>query len=224
LKNIVFPINFYSKYKECSSSLSESQFFIKIDENLRNTLKSSFEILSYVCVEIGFGKGEFLIDYAKANPSYQIIGIEKSLNLIKKLSRRLEFYQIENVRLIEGKADFVFYFLVPEEFVDEVIINFPDPWPKKAHIERRLINHNFFKLIFPKLKSNSRIYISTDVEDYKNYMIEELNKTIRSGFKYDLKNVKLGFWNENFSTRYLRKWLRQNKKIYSLEIVRYTIS
>jgi len=217
MRNIIFPLNFFHSY---FSNFCVSDFFVKVNKNLSMVIELSFDSFSYVVVEVGFGKGDFLLEYAKANPSYQIIGIEKSLKLVKDLSKRLDFYNISNIRLIEAKADFAFYFLIPDNFVDLVIINFPDPWPKKSHISRRLVNHNFLKLIYPKLKNNSKIFVSTDVEDYKDFIIDSLKKVIRSGFSYKLQDVILGFWESNFSTKYLRKWLKQNKKIYSLQIVK----
>jgi len=208
--NIIFPINFYQK----CFKLSNEDSFIKVDK--RNFIEMVFEEINFLVVEIGFGKGDFLIHYSSDYPNKQFVGIEKSDNLVKEVAKRLERNGIRNVRLINAKAEFALYFLFPDSSIDMVIINFPDPWPKKAHIERRLVNSNFLKLLSKKLKKGSSIYFSTDVENYKDFVIDSLKKI--NNLK--LENVILGFWEERYQTKYLKKWLKQNKKIFSLHIIK----
>ncbi|MFN3995361.1 MAG: hypothetical protein ACK4GR_02380, partial [bacterium] len=119
-----------------------------------------------------------------------------------------------------SKAEFATYFLIPDNFLNEVIINFPDPWPKKAHISRRLVNKNFLALLYKKIKNSGKIMVSTDVENYKDFILENLKILINQGYKYRIEKVFLGFWNENYQTKYLRKWIKLNRKIFSLEILK----
>ncbi|MCS6955707.1 MAG: tRNA (guanosine(46)-N7)-methyltransferase TrmB [Candidatus Calescibacterium sp.] len=214
--NIIFPINFYQKvYKlSCSSN------FIRVNRNSSYVLRLVFDSIDYLVLEIGFGKGDFLLQYSIDNPGYQIVGIEKSDRLVKEVSKKLERSGVSNVRLIQANAEFAVYFLIPDNSVDELIINFPDPWPKKAHIGRRLVNTNFLKLLNTKMKKGSKIFVSTDVEDYKDFIIDSVRKAANQGLSFRVTNIFMGFWNERYQTKYLKKWLKENKKIFSIEIQR----
>ncbi|MGC8815093.1 MAG: tRNA (guanosine(46)-N7)-methyltransferase TrmB [bacterium] len=203
-KNILFPFEIFNKIDDYYLILEPK--FIDIKKLFNNERE--------LYVEIGFGKGDFLIEFAKNNKDKAILGIEKSQSLVKEVSKKLVLNEIDNVKLIEGLAEFVFYFNIPYESVKSLIINFPDPYPKKAHINRRLLNKKFFKLIYPKLTKDCLIYISTDVIDYRDYIIDELN----SLNLYKIEKFLLGFYDENYQTKYLKKWKKLNKKIYSLII------
>ncbi|MCS7243348.1 MAG: tRNA (guanosine(46)-N7)-methyltransferase TrmB [Candidatus Calescibacterium sp.] len=212
--NIIFPVNFYQKiYK-----LSCSGGFIRVNRNSSYILRLVFDSIDYLVLEVGFGKGDFLLQYSIDNPGYQIVGIEKSDRLVKEVSKKLVRNGISNVRLIQASAEFALYFLIPDDSVDEIIINFPDPWPKKAHISRRLVNPNFLKLLNNKMKKGSRIFVSTDVIDYKDFIIDSVKKAVNQGSCFRVTNVFMGFWNEKYQTKYLKKWLKENKKIFSIEI------
>lgn len=215
--HLVFPINFFQKYYK----LGNDECFLRVNNNLSYILQLVFEDTNYVVLEIGFGQGDFLIQYALDNPEHKILGIEKSENLVKEVCKKLERKNINNVRLINAKAEFAVYFLIPNNFIDKVIINFPDPWPKKAHINRRLVNSNFLALLYNKMKTPANIWVSTDVESYKDFIIEAVEKLINRGFRYKINHFLLGFWDQQYQTKYLKKWLKQNKKIFSIEIVKY---
>ncbi|MEN3015699.1 MAG: tRNA (guanosine(46)-N7)-methyltransferase TrmB [bacterium] len=213
---IIFPINLYQKLY----SLNVNDNFIKISRDTNYIAHLVFEKITYVVLEIGFGDGKFIIEYAKDNQDKQIIGIEKSDYLVKHVAKKLTKEGINNVRLISSMANFAIYFLVPENFLDLIIVNFPDPWPKKAHISRRLLNPNFFKMIYPKMKQNSKIFISTDVEKYKDYILDSIDTVNSHKPLFKVENVFLGFWYEKYQTKYLNKWLKVGKKIFSIEITR----
>ncbi|MCX7871083.1 MAG: tRNA (guanosine(46)-N7)-methyltransferase TrmB [bacterium] len=203
-KHIIFPFNHFPKLND---------FYLLLKPKFIET-KELFNKDSNLYIEIGFGKGDFLINFAKNNKDKTIIGIERSQSLVKEVSKKLVLNKIDNVKLIEGLAEFVFYFYIPHNSVELLIINFPDPYPKKAHINRRLLNKKFFKLIYPKLTNNALIYIATDCDKYRDYIIQEL-KTLNI---YKIEKFILGFYDENYQTKYLKKWLKLNKKIYSFII------
>ena len=214
-QNILFPFNHFKKIDDYYLFLEPC--FINIDELFSLNKGINEKIDKNLYVEIGFGKGDFLIDFAKNNKDIPIIGIEKSQALVKEVSKKLTYNNITNVKLIEGLADFVFYFYIPYNSVKKVIINFPDPYPKKAHINRRLLNKKFFKLIYYKLTKDALIYIATDSDNYRDYVISELKSLNRF---YKIERFLLGFYDQNYQTKYLRKWLKLNKKIYSLIIIK----
>ncbi len=203
-KNIILPFNHFPKLND-HYLLLKPQFI---------NIKDLFNKDKNLYIEIGFGKGDFLIDFAKNNKDKPIIGIEKSQSLVKEVSKKLILNEIDNVKLIEGLAEFVFHFYIPYNSVELLIINFPDPYPKKAHINRRLLNRKFLKLIYPKLTNDSLIYIATDSNNYRDYIIQE----IKALYTYKIEKFILGFYDENYQTKYLKKWLKLNRKIYSFII------
>jgi tRNA (guanine-N7-)-methyltransferase len=125
-------------------------------------------------VEIGFGNGAFLADLAKASPERQFIGIERSLGSLTRLFSRLMRNDIQNVRVIQADASFIIDRLFGPEDVSRLFINFPDPWPKKRHYPRRLIQPDFIKLISRRLCPGGEVMIGTDHADYAEWIIEVL--------------------------------------------------
>jgi tRNA (guanine-N7-)-methyltransferase len=113
-------------------------------------------------VEIGFCRGEFLMDLAARRPDLQYVGIECSFKRVLKMARRLARTPIENIRLLNGFAEL----LVPDLFaagsVSEFWINFPDPWPKRNHEERRLLRSSFVSTLAKRLGAGDALHIATD--------------------------------------------------------------
>jgi len=203
-RNILLPYNHFEKLND---------YFLLLEPKFID-IKKIFNKYSNLYVEVGFGKGDFLIDFAKNNQDKAILAIERSQSLVKEVSKKLILNNIDNVVLVEGLADFIFHFYIPFGSVEKLIINFPDPYTKKAHIPRRLINKRFLKLIYNKLTKDSLIYIATDSVSYRDYIINEL-KSLKI---YKIEKFLLGFYDENYQTKYLKKWLKLNRKIYSFII------
>ena len=118
-----------------------------------------------IIIEIGSGNGENAINLSRIYLKNLIIAcdvyIDGHISLINKIIK----YNIDNI-LIYNKNCYYLFDNLPKKSVDEIWILYPDPWPKKKHYKRRLINDNFLLLINNILKSNGKIYISTDDRDY----------------------------------------------------------
>jgi hypothetical protein len=96
-------------------------------------------------VDIGFGRGEFLIDAARKEPHRAFVGIERSFKRTLKMARRLARLTIGNVRLVESTAQAGIPEFFPERSIESAWINFPDPWPKDRHAARRLVQAPFIR-------------------------------------------------------------------------------
>lgn len=125
-------------------------------------------------VEIGFGNGAFLADLALASPERQFIGIERSLGSLQRLFSRLESRGIENVRAIQADASFALDRLFGTGDVSRLYVNFPDPWPKERHHNRRLIQPAFVDLVSRRLARDGELMIGTDHADYAAWITEVL--------------------------------------------------
>lgn len=129
---------------------------------------------SPLVIEIGFGMGQSLFQIAKANPEKNYIGIEVHRPGVGALMAMLEEHQIKNVRIYSTDAILVLKECIQANSVSEVLIYFPDPWPKKRHHKRRLIQPYFLSLILNILKPLGIIHCATDWEDYAHHMMEVL--------------------------------------------------
>lgn len=116
-------------------------------------------------LEIGFGDGEHLVNFARAHPATGVIGAERFINgLVACLESVLED-TLTNVRIFPDDAGFLWQKL-PKQSLHHVYILFPDPWPKKRHHKRRLIQPAFLKTCYEYLAPGGKIWIASDIPDY----------------------------------------------------------
>lgn len=133
-----------------------------------------------VIVEIGFGMGASLLEMAKSKPDTNFIGIEVHVAGVGSLAADLHDNDVKNVRIVNFDAVEVFKNYIPAESLAGIQIFFPDPWHKKKHNKRRLIQPDFIKLIVATLSEGGFIHCATDWEDYAVHMLTVLSsdKTI----------------------------------------------
>ncbi|MCB8952205.1 MAG: tRNA (guanosine(46)-N7)-methyltransferase TrmB [Ardenticatenales bacterium] len=128
-------------------------------------------------LEIGFGGGHFLVDLARKRPDANVLGIEISNPSLRRTQDRLRKGGITNTRLLYGDARVLFWLLCAPTTVQEVYINFPDPWPKPSHYRRRLVSDAFLQLAATRMPPGARLEIATDHPDYQAWINEHLART-----------------------------------------------
>lgn len=165
-------------------------------------------------IEIGMGKGNFIIGMAKMNPNINFIGIEMYDSVIVKAVQKLEYEKIDNLKLIRMDAR-----LINDVFDKEIsliYLNFSDPWPKKRTAKRRLTHERFLILYEKIFKEKKVIYMKTDNVPLFEFSIESLSE-----FGYKLKNISLDLHNSDFQgnimTEYEKKFNEKGIKINRLE-------
>ncbi|MDE2234316.1 MAG: tRNA (guanosine(46)-N7)-methyltransferase TrmB [Gammaproteobacteria bacterium] len=121
-------------------------------------------------LEIGFGNGENLLALAQAHPEQDFIGIEVHRPGVGHLLNRLAAAQVSNVRLACEDAREVLERCVPDCSLDAILLYFPDPWPKKRHHKRRLVQADFVGLLARKLKGGGVFRVATDWPDYAQHI------------------------------------------------------
>lgn len=166
-----------------------------------------------VNLEIGLGDGKNLIHLAKENPSNMFLGCDVHLPGIGSTLNNCELQSIKNVRFLVGDINEV---LTPfGRIFQNVYIFFPDPWPKKRHRKRRLINKDFLYYISEKIKFDGKIFIATDCEDYAVSILDmiEISEGIEncSGTR---KFAKRPLW--RILTKFEKKALQANSKVYEI--------
>nr|VFJ67199.1 MAG: tRNA (guanine-N(7)-)-methyltransferase [Candidatus Kentron sp. FW] len=125
-------------------------------------------------LEIGFGMGDGLIEMALANPQRDYLGIEVYEPGLGRLLHRLSRENVANVRAIRGDAVEVLSRCIAPHGLDGILIYFPDPWPKKRHHKRRIVQPAFVSLICVCLNPGGRLELATDWEDYAMHMLKTL--------------------------------------------------
>ena len=125
-----------------------------------------------VILEIGFGMGEATALIGRDFPETGFLAVEIHKPGIGKLMARIEELELSNIRIIEGDAHPILQTMIPDKSVDGVHLFFPDPWPKKRHNKRRIVNADFLALIAPKLKDGGFIHIATDWVPYAEWIEE----------------------------------------------------
>ena len=134
-----------------------------------------------VILEIGFGMGASLVEMAKAAPEQDFIGVEVHVPGVGKLLHGMEEFEVNNIRIYCDDAVEVLKRCIPDNSLDRVQIYFPDPWHKKKHHKRRLIQTGFVQSLRAKLKIGGVIHLATDWEHYAEHMMEVM--AAADGFK-----------------------------------------
>lgn len=123
-------------------------------------------------VEVGSGDGSFLIQYAKAHPERNFLGIERLLGRLRKTDRKGLRAGLTNLRVLRLEAAYSVEFLLPPAAAAAVHVYFPDPWPKRRHRPRRLVNEAFVASAVRALQPGGHLYLRTDDADYHAQMRE----------------------------------------------------
>ena len=128
--------------------------------------KAIFPKSEKVIMEIGFGMGEATAIIAKNHPNNGYIAVDVHPPGIGKLLARIVENDLTNLKVIEDDVHVVLQHMIVDQSLDGIHLYFPDPWPKKKHNKRRIVNEGFLELIHPKLKNGGFIHIATDWVPY----------------------------------------------------------
>ncbi len=137
-------------------------------------LSSLFPQAGPLTVEIGFGMGDSLLEMAQANPQRNFLGIEVHKPGVGKLLHGLAAHEVSNVRVICHDAIEVLTHCLPEASIDRLLLLFPDPWPKKKHHKRRIVQPGFVELLCSRLVPGGTFHLATDWQPYAEHMLEVL--------------------------------------------------
>lgn len=147
--------------------------------NLTDGLMRPAEIFARqapLVLEIGFGMGASLVSMAQAHPDYDYIGIDVHQPGVGALLAKIEKHALNNIRVYCDDAIAVLKQCVAEQSLDTVQVFFPDPWPKKRHHKRRLIQTEFVELLLTKLKPGGVLHCATDWQNYAEHMMQILTE------------------------------------------------
>jgi len=128
-------------------------------------------------LEIGFGNGDVLLTLAEQQPGCDFIGIEVHRPGVGRLLQQLQARELDNVRVMREDAVQVLKTCLPDNSLDRVLLFFPDPWHKKRHHKRRLVQPGFIELLSRKIRQGGCLHMATDWEDYAGHMLAVLTQS-----------------------------------------------
>ena len=127
-----------------------------------------------VTVEVGFGNGDSLLEMAIQNPKLNFLGIEVYEPGVGRLINEASKNKLTNLKIIKEDAVEVLNNNIPDDSISHFQLFFPDPWHKKRHHKRRIVQTSFLDLLTKKLKNNGIVHIATDWENYAEHIMETL--------------------------------------------------
>ena len=178
--------------------------------------------LKYNIIDIGAGYGESTLAISKTDSGKQIIACEKFIDGINKIAEKSFLYSLSNIFIFHGNAHQLLDEHCPHNSISEIWILFPDPWPKKKHFKRRLINVNFFNKISNFLKKNGTIHIASDSKSYISDILFSIHQ-VKKDFKWVNQNKnEWDYINMTLpQTKYFQKALKRGLNPIYLKLIKY---
>lgn len=169
-------------------------------------------------LEIGTGKGTFLLEQAKAHPEVNYFGIEYARWFWRYASDRLRRHGCKNARTSRAEAGYFFHEFVGDSSLWVIHIYFPDPWPKKRHHKRRLIQPPFMQHIVRTLKPGGRLQVVTDHQDY----FEQIEQVVKDSPLRVVEYNRPGSASDGefVGTNFERKYKREGRPFYAVAAIK----
>ena len=203
------------KIKDADIKVNNSKYVIKNYKDNIGKWNKVFNNSNPIKIEIGMGKGNFIINNAIKYPDINFIGIEKYDSVLVKAIEKLEDKELPNLRIIMMDAKEITEVFKKE--IDTIYLNFSDPWPKKRHTLRRLTSPVFLDLYDEVFKSDKVIIQKTDNRKLFEY---SLISFVEHGYK--IENISLDLYNDeienNIPTEYEEKFSKKGQNIFMVEV------
>jgi tRNA (guanine-N7-)-methyltransferase len=206
----------YIKIKNADKIVKDSPYVVNNPSVYKNKWhKEAFKNNNPINLELGMGRGDFIIDMAKTYPNINFIGLEVNDSQMVNAINRLQKENLKNLKLINIDANEVANIFGKE--IDTIYLTFCDPWPKKIDERRRFTHESFLKLYDRIFKKNKHIILKTDNKGFFAYSLETL-----SGYWYTFERVSLDLHHDeypikNIMTNYEKQYFKEGRPIYYLD-------
>lgn len=198
--------------KNAEEIISKSKYLEQNPRNNKGNWNKVFNNDNNIEIEIGMGKGKFIIEKAIQNPNVNFIGIEKYDSPLVSAVKKLEELELNNLRLV--CIDALGIEEIFDHEIDKIYLNFSDPWPKKRHVKRRLTSSVFLNKYESLFKNEKRIEMKTDNDDLYDYTCESF---IENG--YDIVKTDTNYL-DTIRTEYEDKFIGLGKNINYISVVK----
>ena len=195
--------------------LKNTTYLITNPEEYKSIWNKLFGNNHKLYIEVGMGKGDFIIENAKRYPDINFIGIEKYDSVIARAIEKANLEELPNLKLVRMDANHIDEVFSKE--VDLIYLNFSDPWPKKRHAKKRLTSEIFLSKYANIFTGDNKIMMKTDNTGLFEYSLESLSQ-----YGYIIEKVSLDLHNSdienNIETEYEKKFSSKGNNIYYLEV------
>ncbi len=198
--------------KNAEEIISKSKYLEQNPRDNKGNWNKVFNNDNNIEIEIGMGKGKFIIEKAIQNPNVNFIGIEKYDSPLVSAVKKLEELELNNLRLV--CIDALGIEEIFDHEIDKIYLNFSDPWPKKRHVKRRLTSSVFLNKYESLFKNEKRIEMKTDNDDLYDYSCESF---IENG--YDIVKTDTNYL-DTIRTEYEDKFIGLGKNINYISVVK----
>ena len=200
-------------------TIAESPYVIQDPQGLKGKWHEFFGNQNPIRIEVGMGKGQFILEQASRNLDVNFVGIEKYSTVLLKAIRKREQMELSNVYFLCEDARELAEIFGPGE-VERIYLNFSDPWPKDRHARRRLTSPPFMAVYDQILQKDGRVEFKTDNQDLFSYSLEAIPEAGWRITEYtrDLHHSEMA--EGNVMTEYEAKFSAQGKPICKLVAVR----
>lgn len=205
----------YNVVKDASRIINSSQYLIKNPSNYKNKWASVFGNNNPICLELGMGRGSFIIDMAMLHPNINYIGLELDINQTATAINNVGNKNIKNLKMICTDALEIINIFGKE--IDTIYLTFSEPWPKKGDEKKRFTATNYLKLYDRIFKKHKHIILKTDNKILFASALESL-----SGYWYSFDKVSLDLHNderkiENVMTDFEKQYFKEGRQIYYVD-------
>lgn len=202
--------------KGANEKILKGKYYVQAPSDYKGKWNKKFNNNNPIMIEIGMGKGDFIIENAIRYKNINFIGIEKYDSVILRGIEKSNELDLENLLLIRmdaNKLEEIF-----DKEIDTIYLNFSDPWPKARHAKRRLTSPEFLNIYDKIFKNSNKIIMKTDNLDLFNYSLESLEQY---GYTITYKNNDIDCLDDNnIMTEYEKKFHSKGIKINKLEAIK----
>ena len=205
----------YNIVKNANEIINNSEYLIKNPSSYKNKWNTLFANNNPICLELGMGRGSFIIEMAKKNPNINYIGLELDKNQTATAIKNIRDLKLNNLKMICDDAGEIINFFGKE--IDTIYLTFSEPWPKKQDAKKRFTATNYLKLYDRIFKKNKHIILKTD---NKILFASSLESLSNYWYTFDVVSVDLHKDErkiDNVMTDFERQYFKEGRQIYYVD-------
>ena len=199
--------------------IAESPFTIKDETEWKGRWNEVFDNDHPIHIEIGMGKGQFIMTLAKEHPEINYVGIEKYSSVLVRALEKQQEMELPNIKFIRMEAENIAEVFALDE-VARIYLNFSDPWPKDRHAKRRLTSVQFLQRYENILQKDGHLIFKTDNRDLFDFSLEQVEEAehwILLNYTFDLHHSE--YVEGNVMTEYEQRFVEKGNAICRMEIM-----
>ena len=205
----------YNTVNNASDILNNSKYLVKNPENNKGNWSEVFGNNNPICLELGMGRGSFILNMAKKYPNINFIGLELDINQTAYALNVINNSNLKNIKIICADAGNIINFFGKE--IDTIYLTFSEPWPKKQDKKKRFTDESYLRLYDRIFKKNKHIILKTDNKILFASALESLSE-----YWYVFDKVSLDLHNderniENVMTDFEKQYFKEKRQIYYLD-------